>query len=195
MFRTPNDYRVYLELLDDASRRCHVHLHGYVLMTNHVHLQATPSSASGLPTMMKRVGETYARGFNRHYNRTGTLCEGRYRASLIQDERYWLTCLRYLELNPVRAGLVASPELYRWSSYRAHALGTQDVLVTLHPLFLSLGPTPMDRQRAWRETCSSPIDDDTLLTIRRAANSCRPLRESDRGRTVTSTTAAMDSQS
>ena len=194
MFRTPDDYRVYLELLDDASRRCEVDLHGYVLMTNHVHLQATPSSVSSLPIMMKRVGENYARGFNRQYNRTGTLCEGRYRASLIRDERYWLTCLRYLELNPVRAGLVPSPELYRWSSYRAHALGTQDRLVTLHPLFLSLGATALDRQRAWRETCSSPIDDDTLLTIRRAANSSRPLTDFDEAGTATSRTAVIDSR-
>ena len=194
MFQTPNDYRIYLELLDDASRKCEVDLHGYVLMTNHVHLQATPASASGLPRMMKRVGENYVRGFNRQYNRTGTLCEGRYRSSLIRDERYWLTCLRYLELNPVRAGLVPSPELYRWSSYRAHALGTQDRLVRLHPLFRLLGATPLERQRAWRETCRSPIDDDTLLTIRRAANSSRALMDFDEGGPATSRTVGIESQ-
>jgi putative transposase len=177
MFQVPDDYRFYLELLGHASRRCQVSLHGYTLMTNHVHLSVTPSTATSLPAMMKRVGETYVRRFNKNYERTGTLCEGRYRASLIQDDRYWLTCLRYIELNPVRARLVASPELYEWSSYRAHALGDADPLLSPHPLFLSLGPTSTDRNRAWHATCGASADDDELTTIRRAIHACRPLRE------------------
>jgi putative transposase len=177
MFRVPPDYRAYLELLRDASDRCGVDIHGYVLMTNHTHLIATPSAASSLPKMMKRIGEIYVPSFNRQYERTGTLCEGRYRGSLIEDEKYWLTCLRYIELNPVRAGMVPSPELYEWSSYRAHAYGRQDPLLTPHPLFLALGRTAVDRQHAWQATCGAPIDDDTLITIRRTIQSCRPLRD------------------
>jgi putative transposase len=177
IFRVPHDYRVYLELLRDASDRCGVDIHGYVLMTNHTHLIATPSAASSLPKMMKRIGEIYVPSFNRQYERTGTLCEGRYRGSLIEDEKYWLTCLRYIELNPVRAGMVPNPELYEWSSYRAHAYGRQDPLLTPHPLFLALGRTSVDRQHAWQATCSAPIDDDTLITIRRTIQSCRPLRD------------------
>jgi len=94
MFKAPHDYRFYPELLGNASRRYGVDVHGYVLMTNHVHLSATASTATALPEMMKRIGEVYVPAFNRQYDRTGTLCEGRYRASLIEDENYWLTCLR-----------------------------------------------------------------------------------------------------
>jgi len=177
MFRAPHDYRSFLELLGDASGRCHVDIHGYVLMTTHIHLIVTPSTASSLPRMMKRISEIYVRSFNRQYERTGTLCEGRYRGSLIQDEKYWLTCLRYIELNPVRAGLVPSPELYEWSSYRAHAFEREDSLLTPHPLFLALGRTSADRQHAWQSTCGAPIDDDALITIRRAIQSCRPLKD------------------
>ena len=177
MFKAPHDYRFYLELLGHASRRCSVDIHGYVLMTNHVHLSATASTATALPEMMKRIGEIYVRSFNKQYDRTGTLCEGRYRASLIEDENYWLTCLRYIELNPVRAGLVSSPELYPWSSYRAHALGRHDAVLTPHPLFLALGQTATDRQTAWQITCCAPVGADALVTIRRAIHSCRPLND------------------
>ena len=176
MFQVPDDYRLYLELLGNASRKCQVQVHGYALMTNHVHLSVTPSTAASLPQLMKRIGETYVRHFNKHYERTGGLCEGRYRASLIQDERYWLTCLRYIELNPVRARLVTSPELYEWSSYRAHAFGYPDPRLTAHPLFLALGRTSTDRNRAWQATCGAPTDDDELTTIRRAIQACRPVR-------------------
>lgn len=176
MFRVPHDYRFFLELLSDASRKCRVDIHGYALMTNHVHLIVTPSAASSLPKMMKRIGESYVRSFNRQYERTGTLCEGRYRGSLIQEEKYWLTCLRYIELNPVRAGLVQSPERYEWSSYRAHAFGRQDSLLTPYPLFMALGRTSVDRQQAWRVTCGAAIEEDVLITIRRAIQSCRPFK-------------------
>jgi putative transposase len=174
MFQAPDDYRFYLELVGHASRKCQVQVHGYTLMTNHIHLSVTPSTASSLPQMMKRIGETYVRRFNRNYERTGTLCEGRYRASLIQDERYWLTCLRYIELNPVRARLVTSPELYEWSSYRAHAFGFADPRLTPHPLFLALGRSSTERSRAWQATCGAPNEDE-LTTIRRAIQACRPL--------------------
>jgi putative transposase len=177
MFWVPHDYHFFLELLRDASGRCHVDIHGYALMTNHIHLIVTPSAAPSLPKMMKRIGENYVRSFNRQYERTGTLCEGRYRGSLIQDEKYWLTCLRYIELNPVRAGLVPNPAHYEWSSYRAHAYGREDSLLTPHSLFLALGRTSVDRQHAWRATCDAPIEDDTLITIRRAIQSCRPLKD------------------
>ena len=175
MFQVPDDYRFYLELLMNASRKCQVQVHGYTLMTNHVHLSVTPSTPASLPQMMKKVGETYVRRFNKQYERTGGLCEGRHRASLIQDERYWLRCLRYIELNPVRARLVTSPELYEWSSYRAHAFGHADPRVTAHPLFLALGRTLTDRNRAWQATCGAPADDDELTTIRRAIQACRPV--------------------
>jgi putative transposase len=177
MFRAPLDYRFYLELLGSASRRCGVDLHGYVLMTNHVHLSVTASTATALPEMMKSIGEVYVRSFNKQYDRTGTLCEGRYRASLIEDENYWLTCLRYIELNPVRAGLASSPERYPWSSYQAHAFGRHDAVLTPHALFLALGQTATDRHTAWQVTCGAPVSADALVTIRRAIHSCRSLKD------------------
>ena len=175
MFRTPHDYRVFKELLHEAASGCDVGIHGYVFMTTHIHLLATPSTSSSLPAMMKSVGEKYVKRFNRQYERSGTLWEGRYRGSLVSDDRYWVTCLRYIELNPVRAGLVPSPDLYAWSSYRAHAFGQGDPLLTAHPLLLALGQNSINRQAAWRATCAMGLDDDSLLTIRSAINGCRPL--------------------
>jgi putative transposase len=176
VFVAPHEYRHLLALLCETSQKHCVGIHGYVLMTNHIHLIATPSSASGLPKMMQGLG-SYVRDFNRRHERTGTLFEGRYRASLIHDERYWLTCLRYIELNPVRAGLVPSPELYEWSSYGAHALGRLDPLLTPHPLLLEGGRTAADRQLAWQATCGAPIDDGTLFRIRHAIQASRPLKD------------------
>ena len=176
MFRGGYDYHLFLDLLLRDAVTHGVAVHGYVLMTNHFHLIATPSLASRLPDMMQNIGRTYVPQFNRRYERTGSLWEGRYRASPIGDEKYWLTCLRYVELNPVRAGLVASPELYEWSSYRAHAFGRQDPLLTPHPLYLAQGHTPLQRQQAWQAMCAVPIEDQALIAIRRAVQTNRALR-------------------
>jgi putative transposase len=174
-FRVPSDYRRFLDLVRDAAQACRVEVHGYVLMTTHVHLIVTPSCGSSLPEMMQSIGRTYVRQFNRRYERTGTLYEGRYRASLIQDENYWLTCLRYVELNPVRAGVVPRPELYEWSSYRAHAFGRPDSLLTPHPLLLATGRNAVERQHAWQATCGAPIDSEAVNRLRRAIRSGQPL--------------------
>lgn len=176
MFLGVYDYYLFLDLLRRDAVTYGVAVHGYVLMRNHFHLIATPSLASGLPDMMQNIGRTYVPHFNRRYERTGSLWEGRYRASLIGDEKYLLTCLRYVDLNPVRAGLVASPELYEWSSYRAHAFGRQDPLLTPHPLYLAQGQTALQRQQAWQAMCGAPIDDQALITIRRAVQTSRVLR-------------------
>jgi putative transposase len=176
MFRGVYDYYLFLDLVLRDAVTHGVAVHGYVLMTNHFHLIATPSLASSLPDMMQDIGRTYVPQFNRRYERTGSLWEGRYRASPIGDEKYWLTCLRYVELNPVRAGLVASPELYEWSSYRAHAFGRQDPLLTPHPLYLAQGQTPAQRQQAWRAMCTVPIEDQALITIRRAVHTNQALQ-------------------
>jgi len=179
IFRAPFDYQFFFTVLCHAAGRCGVEVHGYVLMTNHFHLIVTAASPTGLPEMMQTIGRTYVRFFNSRYERTGALWEGRYRASMLHDEKYWTTCLRYVELNPVRAGLVATPELYRWSSYRTHALGQQDPLVGPHPLYLAIGGTAVDRQRAWRTVCGAPIQDDQLARIRHAIHAGRALSDLD----------------
>ena len=179
LFRCPFDYRFFLDLLRCNAGRCGVEVHGYVLMTNHVHILCTPSTESSLPEMMQRIGRVYVPFFNRTYARTGSLWEGRYRASVIQDEKYWMTCLRYIELNPVRAGVVNAPDLHEWSSYRAHALGFDDSLLTPHPLFVATGSSAPERQRAWRATCATAIEGESLTRIRRSIQSCRPLNPAD----------------
>jgi hypothetical protein len=112
-------------------------VHGYALMTNHYHLLATPEDARGLPRTMKELGGRYVNYFNRKHQRIGTLWNGRYRAIAITDETYWLTCLRYVEQNPVRAQMVRTPEMYPWSSYRVHALGAG--VARFHRVCLALG--------------------------------------------------------
>jgi putative transposase len=127
--------------------------------------------------MMQGIGRLYVPFFNDRYERTGTLWEGRYRNSLIHDETYWLTCLRYIELNPVRAGLADRPELYPWSSYRAHAFGREDPLSAPHMLYQGLGTTDTDRQEAWRAMCAAPIPAADLDRVRQAIHTGRAIGE------------------
>lgn len=117
------DYVAYLEWLGDAARHTGCQLHAYALMTNHVHLLLTPGDAQAVPRLMVALGRRYVPYVNAAYQRSGTLWEGRYKSSLIQSESYLLACMRYIELNPVRAGICPDPAHYRWSSYRANALG------------------------------------------------------------------------
>ena len=139
-------------------------------MTDHIHLLATPQRADSLPKMLQSVGRRYVQHFNIAHHRTGTLWEGRYRATLVEAERYLLACYRYIELNPVRAGIVAHPSEYPWSSYHAHARGLSDALVTGHPLYLGLGRTPEKRQAAYRALFRARISDRSLQDIRNATN-------------------------
>ena len=149
--RDDRDRERLLGLWDEYSRSCRVAIHAYVLMDNHFHLLLTPETAEGLPQMMQAVGRAYVRYFNLRHHRTGTLWEGRYRSSLIESERYLLACMGYIDLNPVRAGMVEQPQDYRWSSHR-HCIGqASDKLVTLHALYWSLGNTPFAREAAYAE--------------------------------------------
>jgi putative transposase len=120
-------------------------------MTNHVHLLVTPHHPDTLAKTLQSIGRRYVQYFNSTYQRTGTLWEGRYRATLIDSEHYLLTCYRYIELNPVRSKMVADPRGYPWSSYPRHAQGRADRLITDHALYLALGKTGAERQRAYRE--------------------------------------------
>lgn len=170
IFIAGQDYRFYLEKLCDAARKHRCDIHAYVLMTNHVHLLATPHQTDSISRMVQTIGRYYVQYFNHAYRRSGTLWEGRYKASLIDSETYALTCYRYIELNPVRAQMVAHPAEYPWSSYRGNALGVQDELLTPHPLFLSLGRTEEVRQAAYRALFATHLDEKTLTDVRAATN-------------------------
>ena len=175
-FRSARDRRVYLLVLFEALRRSRCLLHTYALMRNHVHLLLTPTDGRGPSRLMQRVGRRYVRYFNRRYGRTGTLWEGRFRSSLVDSERYFLTCSRYIELNPVRAGIVSAPELFRWSSYRHNALGEDDRLITPHALYRALGERDEIRRAAYRALFRHAIPECELQSIRRAVRSGTVLR-------------------
>ena len=146
-----------LDLLDENARKFSVAIHAYVLMDNHFHLLATPQSVDGLPQMMQAVGRRYVRYFNDSQQRSGTLWEGRYKSTLIQTERYLLACMAYIDLNPVRAGMVAQARDYPWSSH-AHYIGLRiDKLLTPHPLVWALGNTPFAREAAYAELVQAGI--------------------------------------
>jgi putative transposase len=151
IFSSPADYQMFLGLLDENSHKFGVAVHAYVLMGNHVHLLATPSTEEGLPQMMQAVGRRYVRYFNDSQARSGTLWEGRYRSTLIETERYLLACMVYIDLNPVRAGLVQDAGDYSWSSYGRYVGLRVDRLVTPHPLYWTLGNTPFAREAAYAE--------------------------------------------
>jgi putative transposase len=168
MFRAPLDYEVFLLSTREACLRCGLDVHAYVFMTNHVHLMVTPATPTALPRAMQAIGRRYVPYFNDQYARTGSLFEGRYRSLIVDEESYWFTCMRYVELNPVRAGLVARPEAYRWSSYRSHAMGMTDALLTDHPMYLRLGGTPDERCRSWKAICAEPVPEADLSEIRSA---------------------------
>ncbi|MGH8272765.1 MAG: transposase [Gammaproteobacteria bacterium] len=170
IFCAQADYRFYLEKLAAAASRHQCDVHAYVLMTNHVHLLLTPHSEAGIGKMMQMLGRYYVQYYNYYYQRTGTLWEGRYRATLIDTERYLLTCMRYIELNPVRADMVAHPSEYPWSSYRYHALGEADGLLTAHREYRWLGESAETRQSVYRQLFRARIAEKTLGEIREATN-------------------------
>jgi putative transposase len=158
IFACAADYRVMLDLLEEKSKKFDVLVHAYVLMSNHLHLLATPQAADGLPKMMQAVGRSYVRYFNDTQKRSGTLWEGRYKSTVIQAARYLLACMVYIDLNPVRAGLVMQPQDYPWSSY-LHYLGVRtDRLITPHALYWELGNTPFAREAAYAELVQSGIN-------------------------------------
>ena len=157
IFLDDEDRARYLGLLRAAATAAGVALHAYVLMTNHVHLLATPAAGDALSRMMQALGRNYVGWFNHRHGRSGTLWEGRFRSGLVEGDAHLLGCMRYIELNPVRAGIVRAPADYRWSSARHHLGLGADPLLTDHALFWSLGNTPFEREAAWREFLGQPV--------------------------------------
>jgi putative transposase len=169
IFAASADYEALLDMLLEASKKEHVAIHSYVLMSNHFHLLATPDTVAGIPQMMQGVGRRYVRYFNQRQARTGTLWEGRYKSTLIQAERYLLACMVYMDLNPVRAGMVPDPAAYPWSSY-AHYVGQRaDRLVTPHPIYWDLGNTPFAREVAYRNLVHHGVSADEQRALTESA--------------------------
>ncbi len=169
-FYGEEDYYCYLSELQEAANRNQTQIHAYVLMTNHVHLLATPETPYGITHMMQDLGRKFVRYMNRSYGRSGSLWEGRFKASLVDSEAYLLTCMRYIEMNPVRAGMVSHPGEYEWSSYSANCAGQDIPIICYHPLYLALGETAERRQQAYRELFRGHVGNEELHAVREALN-------------------------
>jgi putative transposase len=163
------DYSVYLALLQLTRKRTGCAIHAYVLMKNHIHLLVTPETKQSPARMMQGLGRWYVRYFNERHGRTGTLWEGRYRSTLIDSERYFLACARYIELNPVRAGIVADPAEFEWSSFRGNAFGEGGHLLTPHQTYRALGASTAERQAAYRALFDVPLGANVVEGLRSAA--------------------------
>jgi putative transposase len=152
-FADAADFAQYRAFLQHASAREGCAIHASALMTNHVHLLVTPSRTAGASRMMQLLGRLYVRYFNKRHHRSGTLWEGRFKSALVDSSAYFLTCSRYIDLNPLRAGLVQTPDAYEWSSFACLGLARTDALITRHPEYLALGNTAEQRSRAYRAVC------------------------------------------
>ncbi len=170
IFFADADYRCFLDCLGEGVKRHACDVHAYVLMTNHVHLLATPQDAHGISKVIQSLGRRYVQYVNYRYRRSGTLWEGRFKATPIDSENNLLTCYRYIELNPVRARMVNHPRQYRWSSYRFHAEGKPDPLIRDHPRYLALGHSELERREAYKGLFRVDIDETTLTLLRDATN-------------------------
>jgi len=170
IFRAREDYQQFIQWLGSAAQEYGVQIHAYVLMSNHLHLLATPKDDQALGRMMQSAGRRYVQYFNNRYDRTGTLWEGRYRATLVESTRYFMVCSRYIELNPVRAGLVADPAQYPWSSYQGNVGLSQDLLLTPHQEYWALGNTPFDRHAAYRAIVAQGLGQSEVDLIRQQTN-------------------------
>ena len=169
------DYQVYLGRLKEAAEKYQCQIHAYVLMTNHIHLLATPSDAQGVMRMMQYIGCHYVPYINHTYGGSGSIWEGRYKANLVQEESYLLICMRYIELNPVRANMVPTPEQYQWSSFHRNGRGEKDGLVIPHNLYQKLGKTEELRRVAYMALFEGHVDDNDLSKIRAAWQTGTPL--------------------
>lgn len=170
IFVKDEDYHFYLAKLKDACQKFQCDIHAYVLMTNHVHLLMTPHSENAISNVMQSIGRYYVQHFNYQYKRTGTLWEGRYKATLLDSEQYLLVCSRYIELNPVRAKMVSHVAEYPWSSYRCNAMGEENPLITPHLIYQKLGRSDDACQSSYSALFDTQLLKDDVDKIREATN-------------------------
>ncbi|HEY8249936.1 MAG TPA: transposase [Burkholderiales bacterium] len=169
-FQHETDYLVYLSSLRELSTQTQCALHAYCLMTNHVHLLLAPSSVQGCAVLMRNLGQRYVQYFNRRYQRRGTLWEGRYHSCLVDSAPYVIACYRYIERNPVRAGMVASAADYLWSSHKGNAGEANNKLLTPHPEYSALALNDASRHTAYQGLFAAADDPAFLAAIRDATN-------------------------
>lgn len=174
-FRGDNDYLAYTAHLRQLCAKHACRLHAYCLMTNHVHLLLTPHEAPACSLLMRDLGRSYVRYFNDRHGRTGTLWEGRFRSCLVESAEYVLACYRYIELNPVRAHMVSTPDAYAWSSHGANSGEHADPLIQPHAAFTALSTSAARISTAYKAFFEQPFDDALLRTIRDATNGGYPL--------------------
>jgi len=178
-FFSPNDYVLYKNALLKNAERYGASVHAYVLMTNHVHLLLTPARERSIPQLILGLGRDYVQRINWKYDRTGTLWQGRYKSCLVQDDLYLLACQRYIELNPVRAGMVSDPADYQYSSYHSNALGKSDPLISQHSTYKNLGSSAETRRNYYRNMFDVETDRMHVDAIRTTTNTCRVLGNSE----------------
>ena len=169
------DYQAYLFWLQEAALRYGCDIHAYTLMTNHIHILATPEQQNSISLMMQYTGRFYVPYINHKYGTSGTIWEGRYKASMVHDEEYLLTCMRYIEMNPVRADMVKSLGAYRWTSYQANALGKANAIVKMHDIYKSLGKTKEQRLNVYKALFKAQLEEDEVNDIRKSWQTGTPL--------------------
>ena len=175
LFQDDADRCIYLQFMQEALDKCACEVHAYVLMSNHVHILATGHAGGELSDFMQRIGRRFARLMNIRWSRTGTLFEGRFWSSPVDSQAYLLTCMRYVELNPVRAGIVRHAKEYGWSSYRENASGNPRGLLTPHSQYQRLGVTPEERAANYRGLVAMGVTEEELTRIRQSAFKRRAL--------------------
>lgn len=174
-FFDERDRHLFLDLLREYSGVHQCALHAFVLMSNHFHLLLTPATADAVSRMMRSVNQRYVQNVNKRRSRSGSLWDGRFHTFLVDDDPYFISCQRYIELNPVRAGMVEHPCGYRWSSCRANANGSPSGFLQPHPTYLALGSTAQARTEAYRKLVEQPLEDEVLARIRAGrTSSLRP---------------------
>ncbi len=178
-FFQDDDYRQYLDFLAAAVEKFDCQVHAYVLMHNHIHLLVTGTTTGAIASLMQSVGRQYVGYVNKTYKRSGTLWEGRFRSALIETERYLLACCRYIELNPVRAGMVRDPGEYAWSSYRHHTARRRVRWIQDHDVYRQLGRNNKVRAAAYRELVAQGVAETELQAIRDHTNKGRVLGSAD----------------
>ncbi len=169
-FTCDEDIAAYASCIHDGATRFGVAVHAWVFMTNHVHLLMTPATDNGISRVMQYVGRHFVQPFNRRYARTGSLFDGRFKSSLVQSDNYLLNCIRYIELNPVRAGMATDPGDYHWSSYRCHAFGQSAQIWSPHSEYLRLGTSPIDRATSYRLIVGERLSVEAIHKIRHCLN-------------------------
>ena len=175
VFFEDQDYATYAHWLREGAKKYQIAIHAFVLMTNHVHLLVTPKETDSVSRFMQFVGRRYVPYVNDKYGKSGSIWEGRFKASLVQAETYLMSAMRYIELNPVRANMVESPGHYRWSSF-VHNAGIREIgFIEFHPLYSALGESTSERSLAYRELFKSHLGPETLKRITEAWLSGTPL--------------------